>query len=358
MHWIVFDNKTEWHQEVWENVLSYHVARRYCVLMTMLMLELILSKQKMVCFKVKWTSDGEAVLHINCWTDLKKDIKSKDTTVSEKEQDLVKEATKTAEFHNSEETLKQEAAKIAELLRKSEYCIAFTGSSAVKTNKSVYVEQLRPTYTHEALVKLVEMNLIKFVISQNTDGLHRLSGIPKSQISELHGNSFTEKCEKCETRYERNHACRGKSSAVPAKKCDKCRINHRTGRVCDDKQCGGYLMNTIINFGDYLEDDVLGKAKENAEKADLVIALGTTLQVSPANSLVEMGKQPVRLVICNRQVTPYDNDCQHGSRVYGDCDKLMRALMNAVLTKEELQAWEAKKDERMAQYDLQRVKIR
>lgn len=59
-------------------------------------------------------------------------------------------------------------------------------------------------------------------------------------------------------------------------------------------------MNTIINFGDYLEDDVLGSAKHHAKRADLVLALGTTLQVSPANSLVEMGQKPIRLVICNR----------------------------------------------------------
>lgn len=57
-------------------------------------------------------------------------------------------------------------------------------------------------------------------------------------------------------------------------------------------------MNTIINFGDYLEEDVLGSAKHHAKRADLVLAL--TLQVSPANSLVEMGQKPTRLVICNR----------------------------------------------------------
>ena len=58
-------------------------------------------------------------------------------------------------------------------------------------------------------------------------------------------------------------------------------------------------MNTIINFGD-LEADVLGNATNNAKRADLVLALGSTLQVSPANSLVEMGQKPTRLIICNR----------------------------------------------------------
>ena len=61
-------------------------------------------------------------------------------------------------------------------------------------------ESLRPSYTHEAIAKLVEMGHIKHVISQNTDGLHRLSGIPRDKLSELHGNSFHEKCEKCGAR--------------------------------------------------------------------------------------------------------------------------------------------------------------
>ena len=59
-------------------------------------------------------------------------------------------------------------------------------------------------------------------------------------------------------------------------------------------------MNTIINFGDYLEEPVLSSAVNNAAQADLVLCLGSTLMVSPANSLVESGKKPIRLVICNR----------------------------------------------------------
>jgi len=66
------------------------------------------------------------------------------------------------------------------------------------------------------------------------------------------------------------------------------------------KGCDGYLSNTIINFGDSLEKRVLSTAEDQAKQADLVLCLGTTLRVSPACDLVEMGKQPIRLVICNR----------------------------------------------------------
>ena len=59
-------------------------------------------------------------------------------------------------------------------------------------------------------------------------------------------------------------------------------------------------MNTIINFGDDLEDDIYQSAELNAERSDLVLALGSTLQVTPAADLVEMGQEPTRLVLSNR----------------------------------------------------------
>ena len=110
-------------------------------------------------------------------------------------------------------------------------------------------EKLRPTYTHEALCKLVQLGLVKHIISQNGDGLHGLSGIPAKNLSELHGNVFVEKCEKCGTRYERpfyvldDHASLyyeelddfGSTTLKKprhAKQCTLCGLCHRTGRKC------------------------------------------------------------------------------------------------------------------------------
>jgi len=116
-------------------------------------------------------------------------------------------------------------------------------------NGGVPYEKLRPTYTHEALCKLVQMGLVKHIISQNGDGLHGLSGIPEKKLSELHGNVFVEKCEKCGTRYERpfyvldDHASLyyeelddfGSTTLKKprhAKQCELCGLCHRTGRRC------------------------------------------------------------------------------------------------------------------------------
>ena len=66
------------------------------------------------------------------------------------------------------------------------------------------------------------------------------------------------------------------------------------------KGCKGFLRDSIINFRDLLEDNILDQATWNAQQSDLMICLGSTLTVTPANSLVEMTKQPQQIVICNR----------------------------------------------------------
>ncbi|KAL5018088.1 hypothetical protein ScPMuIL_003810 [Solemya velum] len=325
-------------------------------------------------FLVQWGPEGHAAFHRGCWDSL-----IKHGQVGEVEKSMVTEARKTAEYHDGDAEFQKEAKRIADMIMTSTHCIAFTGagistaagigdfrgidgkwtdrekkqnygaSSSSKSKRNYRLQELRPTYTHEAIAHLTETDNIKFVISQNTDGLHRLSGIPAGMLSELHGNAFANKCEKCNTWVDL--PTRQPIVSVPPKKCPRCNINHRTGRMCLKPGCGGYMMNTIINFGDFLEDDVLNKAQDSAKRADLVLCLGTTLRVSPANSLVEMAQAPLRLIICNRQVTPYDEDTRNGSRVYGDCDRLMKLVMSHILPCEQLEEWEGRRPERMAKYD-------
>lgn len=65
------------------------------------------------------------------------------------------------------------------------------------TKKSVDTLQAIPTKTHMALLELQERGLLKGLISQNCDGLHRRSGIRAAMISELHGNTNIECCKHC-----------------------------------------------------------------------------------------------------------------------------------------------------------------
>ncbi|XP_059141160.1 NAD-dependent protein deacylase sirtuin-6-like [Physella acuta] len=345
---------------------------------------------------VNWDRGGVAKFHYQCWDKLLEAARQNGNAgqlrLTGAERNMVVEGAKTAEFHDADEKVEGEAAHIAEILLNSRNCIAFTGAgistaagigdfrgldgkwtnrdkkkqygasaSSLSTSKCSLID-LRPTYSHEALIKLMEIGLLSFIISQNTDGLHRLSGVPPEKIAELHGNSFVEKCEKCQTRYERRFPARTNKIKCPDNPCRMCKMSHRTGRKCEKRRCDSYLMDTIIHFGDNLEDEVLKRAEFEASKADAVLILGSTLMVSPAHLLVTRGPEPHRLIICNRQVTPYDDECykvgrdmkQLGSRVFGDCDFLMREVMKHIMPSAELQQWEKDRAERLKIYDSKR----
>ena len=373
---------------------------------------------------VEWNPrSGEAQFHGECWAGLEKSAKVRNHRsdlvqgISKAEKTLVKDAAKTAEWHDSDVVVNREAAAIAGLLKHSTYCVAFTGAGIstsagigdyrgkdgkwtemdrthtqekahendqeIQEDKGVPYESLRPTYTHEALVKLMEMGFLKHVISQNGDGLHGLSGIPPENLSELHGNVFVEVCENCGHRYYRPYYVMndtasqyyeeiedfGRSSIQKlkhARKCDLCGLSHRTGRYCEQAGCKGHLKDSIINFGDNLEDPILSNAEMHAKKADLCLSLGTTMQVTPACELVEMGQKPLRLVIVNRQKTnldhiacrclpPPENHTKLGSRVHGDTDCLMQALMQHMMSESELLTWEGGRVHRMKQFDCMRT---
>ncbi|KAL9962741.1 hypothetical protein ACROYT_G031877 [Oculina patagonica] len=141
-------------------------------------------------------------------------------------------------------------------------------------------------------------------------------------------------------------------------------FNADFSRFNDLHGCKGHLIDSIINFRDNLEEEIFSTAQEHAARCDLMLCLGTTMTVSPANELVEMGKQPLRIVVCNRQKTDVDKLCvtqdargkQLGSRVFGDCDNLMSQVMRHLMSHDALQEWEKERTVRMREYDQRRTK--
>lgn len=68
-----------------------------------------------------------------------------------------------------------------------------------KPNINISFNDAVPTRTHMALKHLLEKSYIHYIVSQNIDGLHLKSGVPRESIAELHGNMFTAECNTCET---------------------------------------------------------------------------------------------------------------------------------------------------------------
>jgi mono-ADP-ribosyltransferase sirtuin 6 len=102
--------------------------------------------------------------------------------------------------------------------------------------------------------------------------------------------------------------------------------DHRTGRKCT--ACGGNLLDTIINFGEFLPEEPLKLARSHAKRADLCIALGSSLSVPPASGIPETcGKsKKSKLIICNLQETFMEGLAD--MHVWAESDVLMTRVMD------------------------------
>lgn len=168
-----------------------------------------------------------------------------------------------------------------------------------------------------AIVHLLQSDTCKYLVSQNCDGLHRKSGVHKDKISELHGNTNIERCSKCNKEYLRDFDASSNSNDAR---------NHKTGRNCDDPQCRGILLDSIINFGENLPEVPLKRAFDHAKKSDLCIVMGSSCTVTPAADFPEKIGKRAKLVIVNLQKTPLDNLC--ALRIYAKCDQVSELLMS------------------------------
>lgn len=178
-------------------------------------------------------------------------------------------------------------------------------------DESMDYSEARPSYTHMAIKTLVDEGIAVGVTSTNLDGLHMKSGLtPMSNLAELHGNMFCERCVRCSAE---------KYQAFPIQRTPK----RFTGRFCD---CGGNFMDSGIDFGQILPIKHLGLAEKQARCQTVSLVLGTSLRVKPSCDLPLANDATVCIV--NRQETPHD-DRAH-IRSFADCDCFMLALMTAL----------------------------
>jgi len=149
-----------------------------------------------------------------------------------------------------------------------------------------------PNAGHRALVVLEGSGKLHALITQNIDGLHQRAGNSPGQVIEVHGTMLEAVCMSC----GRREPMRPVLARVRAGEEDP---------PCE--RCGGILKSATISFGQPLVPEVIDRAMRAAAEADLLLAIGTSLQVYPVAAAVPAAKAAgARVVILNAEPTPFD----------------------------------------------------
>jgi len=168
----------------------------------------------------------------------------------------------------------------------------------------------KPNAGHKSLAKLHERGILKALITQNIDGLHEASGIPKEKIIELHGNTRRVRCMRCKKLISWEEAMLMIDAGEKAPACS----------------CGGFFKPDTISFGQAMPVEETQRAAMLSSKSDVFIVVGSTLLVQPAALMPEYAKNAGSfLVIINLSETPYDNECD--VLIHGKAGEVLKKIV-------------------------------
>jgi len=169
----------------------------------------------------------------------------------------------------------------------------------------------RPNGAHEALVELERRGLLDGVVTQNIDMLHRRAGT--RELVEVHGSIASSSCLACGRRFELQEviARLAGDGVVPA---------------CD---CGRPLKPDVVLFGELLPATAIDRASELASRADLLLCIGSSLEVHPVAGLPGLTlRAGGTLAIVTQGPTPWDD--RAAIKLDGDVEHELRALLAAL----------------------------
>ena len=170
----------------------------------------------------------------------------------------------------------------------------------------------QPNGAHRALVELEERGLLQAVVTQNIDGLHAAAGT--RDLLEVHGTVATASCLVDGERHpldEVRARCEAASDGVP--RCD----------------AGHPLKPDVVLFGELLPVDAIQQAYVHAAGADLLLCVGTSLEVHPVAGLVDIALGAGgEVAIVTTGPTPYDDRAT--VRLGGDVVDELEAVVSAL----------------------------
>jgi NAD-dependent deacetylase len=125
----------------------------------------------------------------------------------------------------------------------------------------------RPNGAHEALAELERRDLLEAVITQNIDTLHSKAG--SERVIEVHGSIRTSSCQGCHAQFRTEYI----EPLFDEKGAAKC------------SECGGDVKPDVVLFGELLPAEAMAEAEALAERADLMLCVGSSLEVFPVAGL-------------------------------------------------------------------------
>ncbi|KAI9633858.1 DHS-like NAD/FAD-binding domain-containing protein, partial [Dioszegia hungarica] len=153
--------------------------------------------------------------------------------------------------------------------------------------KDLYPGKYLPTPTHYFLTLLHRRSVLLRTFTQNIDTLETLASLPPEKIIEAHGSFASAHCLSCEKEVSREYVLEA---------------GVRDGKVvkCDEEGCRGLVKPDIVFFGEGLPERFF-EHMGDLKKADLVIVIGTSLQVQPFASLAQYCRPGTPRLLINRE---------------------------------------------------------
>ena len=168
----------------------------------------------------------------------------------------------------------------------------------------------RPNPAHEALAALERRGLLDAVITQNIDRLHGKAG--SERVIEVHGSIASASCTSCDAGFELEQV----DSLFDDDGIATC--------TC----CAGKVKPDVVLFGEFLPEAAMVEAQSLSERADLMLCVGTSLEVHPVAGLPELTLgHGGHLAIVTRGPTPYDPEA--AVRLDGDVVEDLTAVLAA-----------------------------
>ena len=174
------------------------------------------------------------------------------------------------------------------------------------------VHERQPNDGHRALLPLEQDGRLVALVTQNVDGLHQRAGSDPARVIEVHGTMHWTRCWTCGDRRPMVEALERVRRGEDDPDCLVCRAEQRHG----------ILKSDTISFGQNLVESVIARALAVADQCDVLLAVGTSLQVYPVASMVPRAKRAgAAIIIVNGEETKLDHQA----------DVLVRGSISAVL---------------------------